>query len=164
MSRFVIQVSEKKRNRNLILGCLSIAFSLCVLAILISSLFSEVEVEGIRKIFYLVFVIQGAWSGFEYLQKRKRKEFYLEIDAYYLKWIMHETGNPVITNWDDVRWIKKEKNTEILIFRASSFSVGFSLKDFTESEQEQIVALLTQYATQKQIHLVNFSEPSLAIA
>jgi len=164
MSRFVIQVSEKKRNRNLILGCLSIAFSLFGLAILLSYLFSEEEVKGMRKIFYLVFVIQGAWSGIEYLQKRKRKEFFLEIDKYYLKWVMTETGNPTITNWNDIRWIKKEKNKGILIFRDNSFSVGFSLKDFQEADQGQIISLLEQYAAQKQIHLINFSEPSLVIA
>ena len=59
---------------------------------------------------------------------------------------------------------KKEKNKGILIFRDNSFSVGFSLKDFQEADQGQIISLLEQYAAQKQIHLINFSEPSLVIA
>jgi hypothetical protein len=164
LSRFVIHISEKKRRNYLIRACLLIAFSLSNLAMLGYYLFSNEELKGMRKAFYIVMAIQTGVSGVEYLQKRKRKEFFLEIDEHYLKWLMHETGDPTITDWNDIRWIKKEKDKGILIFRDSSFSVGFSVKDFQETEQEQIIALLEKYALEKQIRLVNFSEPSLVLA
>lgn len=164
MSRFVIHISEQQRRNNLIRACVSITLSLLCIAILVDSLFTKEELTGMRKALYIVFALQMGWSGYDYFHKRRRKEFFLEIDESYLKWVMNETGDPAITDWNDIRWIKKEKNKGILIFRDSSFSVGFSVKDFREAEQEQIIALLEKYAREKQIRLVNFSEPSLALA
>ena len=164
MSRFVIHISEKKRRNDLVKACISILTSLFCLAVLAYYLFSEEELKGIRKAFYIVFALQSGWSGYDYLLKRRRRELFLEIDELNIVISMQETEKPIITEWNDIRWIKKEKSGGILIFRESSFSVGFSLNPFQPEDQEQIISLLEKYATQKQIRLVNFSEPSLALA
>ncbi|MES2371035.1 MAG: hypothetical protein V4557_00545 [Bacteroidota bacterium] len=162
MSRFVIHISEAKRKKHLIWGSLNIATAVFLFGTLIYYLFHEDDT--IRKTLYIVFTIHFSVSGYEYLQKRKRKEFFLEIDQDALTWSMHETEKPTSIQWGDIRWVKKEKNEVIMIFRESSFSVGFPLADFQEEEKMQILELIEQYAAQRQIRMINFSMPALATA
>jgi len=162
MSRFVIPISEQKRQRELLWARIYIALSILGLAMLVYYLF--VEVDTMRKVFYICLTINFGWSGYETLQKTKRREFFLEIDEEELRWQMHRTGSPVHIRWDDIRWIKNEKNKTVFIFLASSFSAGFLLDMFQEADRTQILQLLEQFANQRQIRLINFSEPVLATA
>jgi hypothetical protein len=162
MSGFVIHISESKRKKLLIWGCLYIAMAVFSMAMLIYDLFGDVGT--MRRIFYILSVINFGAGGYERLQKRKRKEYFLEIDHGWLRWSMHQTEKPISVLWDDVRWIKKEKDESIMIFRESSFSVGFPMADFREEEKLQILELIERYAAQREIRMINFSTPALATA
>lgn len=162
MSRFVIHISEAKRKKLLIWGVLYIAYAAISVVMLIYYLFNDVGT--MRKVFYIIGATNfGVW-GYERLQKRKRKEFFLEIDQDALTWSMHETEKPISIPWNDVRWIKKEKDEAIMIFRESSFSIGFPMADFQEEEKIQILELIERYGAQRQIRMINFSTPVLATA
>jgi hypothetical protein len=162
MSRFVIHINESKRKKLLVWGCLYIAMAVFSVAMLAYDLFYDVGT--MRRIFYVLCVTNFGAGGYERLQKRKRKEYFLEIDQESLTWSMHQTEKPISILWDDIRWIKKEKDEAIMIFRESSFSVGFPMADFREEEKLQIVELIEHYAAQREIRMINFSTPVLATA
>lgn len=162
MSRFVIHISESKRKKLLIWGCLYISMAVFSVAMLMYDLFDDVGT--MRRIFYILGVINFGVGGYERLRKRKRKEYFLEIDHESLTWSMHQTEKPISILWDDIRWIKKEKDEAIMIFRESSFSVGFPMIDFQEEEKMQILELIERYGAQRQIRMINFSTPVLATA
>jgi hypothetical protein len=162
VSIFAIHINESKRKKHLVWGILNIAAAFFFFAMLVYYLFNESD--RIRTVFYVVFVIQFGVSGYERLQKRKPSEFFLEINGEALTWWLRETEKTHGIQWDDIRWIKKEKGVAITIFRDSSFSVGFSLAGFREEEKTQILELIEQYADQRQIRMINFSTPALATA
>ncbi len=162
MPRFVIHISEKKRRKDLLWGSLYIALGFFCLAMLIYYLF--VDAPTMRRAFYICFAIQFTSSGYSRLKEAKRKEFFLEIDEDELTWIMQQTGKPMNIEWNDIRWLKKTRDEGILIFRESSFSVGFSLANFREEDKMQILSLIEQYAAQRKIRMINFSTPALVPA
>jgi hypothetical protein len=61
--------------------------------------------------------------------------------------------------WADIRWIKREKNNNLLFFGDSSLSVMLELTDFSASQQENILQELQDLAHQQSIQWINFSGP-----
>jgi hypothetical protein len=103
------------------------------------------------------------WSGFERLMK-SRREYFLEISDRQVYWHLREFESRQTILWDDVRWIKREKDGTISFYMASSFRAGFHPRVFTQAEQEQLLNEITGIAIEKHLELVNFSQPVLPTA
>lgn len=162
MARFVIHIDKRKRQKEFVRGCSNMALSLFFIWSLIY--YFNREGETLRSIFYICAIVQWAWLSIEHFQKSKREELFVQVTEQNIEWLMNEIGEPIVIDWDDIRWIKYELTDGITFSIVSSFSHGFSTKQFSLADKDKLLGELAQIATQKQIRFINFSEPALAFA
>ncbi len=158
MPRFIIHLSEKKQKQKLflawffmIMGCLFFMFDL---------LFHD------KLLFRGSFTIAlfGILIGIDGFRNMGRVSF-VEVNERYIEWsVMEKSTIRIFIEWSGVRWIKKEKDGSMSVYQDSSFSSNLPLTALAEKDGTEILHLLEQYATEKKIPLVNFSEPVLATA
>ncbi|MES2331861.1 MAG: hypothetical protein V4539_19805 [Bacteroidota bacterium] len=159
MPRFVVYLSEKQKRKkqlyaigHIISGILFVTAFAC---------FSDHR--NFIRIAYLLFSINGFALGYEGFRKMGKVKF-VDIDMDRIEWSIYErSNNHILIEWSDVRWIKKEKDGSISVFRDSSFSNNLSLNDLREEDKKEILILLEQYARGRGIHLINFSDLALAL-
>jgi hypothetical protein len=156
MSRFVVYQDPKKNKRQLLFAWITIGAGFLGLVSLFFNRQNRIAAGAILPIWLL-------WSGFERLMK-SRREFFLEIDNHQLYWHLREFESRQTVLWDDVRWIKQEKDGTISFYMASSFRAGFHPALFTQAEQQQLLNEIVGIATEKQLELVNFSQLVLTTA
>ena len=121
------------------------------------------ELDQIHKIFYFIFGLNAFFSGID--QIRGRKQRFISIDEEKIECLANAKGKTIETvEWTDIRWIKKEKNGGITIYRDSSFSNHFSLQGFSNEDSTEIIRLFAEQAIIRNIRLINFSEPASAVA
>ena len=126
--------------------------------------FSDERTELTRFAYFFILTNIVFWIT-SYNFRIMGKVRFAEINQDFMEWAVYEknTGK-IFIKWDDVRWIKKEKNGSVTIYQDSSFSNNLPLSDFTKEDKKEILDLLHQSAVQRQISLVNFSEPVLVLA
>jgi len=114
---------------------------------------------------YFFLMINIVWAiVYNDFRSRGRARF-AEINEDYIEWSVYEKNTAIVfINWGDVQWIKKEKDKSVTVYRDSSFGNNLSLADFLEEDQKAMLHLFQQYGMQKQVQLINFSEPSLVLA
>lgn len=159
MLRFIIQLSEKKRKQQrflawgfMIMGCLSF-----ILDLLFHDKFFIFRVSFPIALFAILISIDGFRS-----MGRIR---FVEVNEDHIEWsVMEKATIRIFIEWSGVRWIKKEKEGSVSIYQDSSFTSNLPLTALAEKDSTEILHLLEQYATAKNIPLVNFSEPVLATA
>ena len=61
-----------------------------------------------------------------------------------------------VLNWNEIKWIKREKNNSISLYQQSSFNKNFSLEAFDADVQKSIISELREQALRREIPLVNF--------
>jgi hypothetical protein len=61
-----------------------------------------------------------------------------------------------VLNWNEIKWIKKEKNNSISLYQESSFNKNFSLEAFDTDTQKSIMEELKKQAVARGISTVNF--------
>jgi hypothetical protein len=150
MSRFTVYKDPRRQRRQT-----AFAWFFVILAIL--TLISEFFVEWRWK--YL-----GHWAlfflflstGIEKLRKKKRVYFF-EVTPAQLEWLFQEQAEKTIIPWEDIQWIKKEKNGSISFFQESSFSKNVLLNMFPEEEKKLIEKEMEVIALNRGIRLINFS-------
>lgn len=160
MPRFIQQTNAKKGKQKIFN---KIMFVLVLLFILVS-LF---DYNWNDRFTFSPNIFLGSyllWSAFDSWRAGKRV-YSLEITDLYIGWLeTDKITNRILIDWNDIRWIKKEKDGGITFFRDSSFSEHFPLADFSEYDRNEIMLLLYQQANTRQIRLINFSEPVSAVA
>jgi hypothetical protein len=156
MSRFIVYKDPKKNKRQLLFAWITIGVGFLGLVFLF--LYKEKRIAA-----RVILPIWLLWSGFERLMKIRR-EYFLEINDRQLYWYLREFNPRQTVLWDDVRWIKQEKDGTISFYMASSFRAGFHPGIFTQAEQEQVLNEITGIAMEKHLELVNFSQPVLPTA
>lgn len=163
MARFSIEADKRNLRNQLIKGCVFLVVSFLLLGLLVHYLFTGEEESRFKRAFYLVFFIQGLISGINYIRKSRFKESCVEITEQFITWTVPESSKTISIDWSDIKWIKQERDGKIMLFRQSSFSDSFLIKIYTEETKREILALIDEYASQKNIRLINFSEPVLAM-
>ncbi len=161
MAKFTIKINEQKKRRRLFYG-----YFLLGLGILSSLfyLFSKVDESNWRRFGHFIIPINLIITGIDRIRSTKIPLF-VDLNANGIEWQVQRISPIVITvEWNDIRWIKKEKDESISFYVESSFSSNLRLKEFAEEDRIEIMKLLYELATQKQIRLINFSEPALAFA
>lgn len=150
MPKFVpLNIPEKKKS-HIVLSYLMIILGL--IAIVVTFFVDFQSKDFVR----LIIAINVIWSGVKRLRKKK-KNLFVGIDNEKISWMTDPNQESIfLVEWADIRWLKKEKKPGILIFRESSFSHFISLTCFSAEEIDQICDVMTEYASQKQIRLVNF--------
>ncbi len=96
--------------------------------------------------------------------RRKKREYFINISDDSIEWLIAEEGDITKVDWNDIRWIKREKDNSLSLFQESSFSKNFSLKKFSEEDSKEILQLLEKKGLDRNIRLINFSEPALVVA
>lgn len=160
MPKFVQHIKAKSKRQNLLDKIFLVFASLYFLL----SLFSY---EGDNRFRFVINIFMGIYFVWFYIDRfRTGKQVYsLEITDADIRWLeAKKTANKILIDWNDIRWIKKEKNGGITVFRDSSFSEHFPLIDFLQDDREEIIRLLQEKANARQIRLINFSEPASAVA
>lgn len=158
MPVFHAQIHPEKRKKTLLLGYF---FVMAGLALFVVSFY--LNKTTLPEIFYAVLSINAIISGIGKI--RGRKQVFIQITDEGIKGLVYEkSSNEIIVAWKDIHWIKKEKDGDITIYRASSFSDHFFLKDFSEEDKTEIYQQLQSVAVRKQVHLINFSQFPLAVA
>ena len=99
-----------------------------------------------------------------YSLRRKKREHFIEISDDSIEWLITDEGDITKVNWNDIRWIKREKEDSISLFQESSFSKNFSLKKFPEEDSKEILQLLEKKGLESNIKLINFSEAASVVA
>ena len=115
----------------------------------------------LKTVLRTILVLYFLWTAIDLLRRSKREHF-IEITQEHISSKSADDISRV--NWDDIRWIKKEKDGGITVFQESSFSKHFSLKDFSEEDRKDILGLLQGNANARQIRLINFSGTIPAVA
>jgi hypothetical protein len=155
MSRFVVYQDPRKNKRSLLFAWIMISVgALSLVALLFTTQ---------QRIGRAILPIWLLWAGFERLMK-SRREYFLEINDRQLYWHLREFESRQTLLWDDVRWIKREKDGTISFYMASSFRAGLHPGVFTQAEQEQVLNEITGIAMEKNLELVNFSQLVLPVA
>jgi hypothetical protein len=163
MPKFMIPVNEKKKRQK---KTAALIYGTIVLVVFVISILSG-KSQRFSQIAMTVILINGIWflwSSISNIRDLEKVRF-AEINEDHIAWaVQKKMDTVIILEWKDIRWIKKENDNSITVYRDSSFDNNLSLVDFAENDKIEIVNLLQKYTSQKQIRLVNFSEPSLAIA
>ena len=149
---------KRKRKMTLFLGYFSLAASL----FLFSGLFFF-ELDQIHKLFYIVFGINTMFSGLEKIRGKQKRLIYIDDEK--IDFQSQTKENSVVTViWTDMRWIKKENDGGITIYRESSFSNHISMTDYSAEDQKRILDLIEQQGEKHNIRLINFSGSVSAVA
>lgn len=159
MARFAQHFDVRKFRRKLILGYIYTGAATSLLFLLIFYPYDN----GLRQVLSMVCIVNIGWYGIDYLRKSKIKELFIDIDEHKITWQYNDGLKTMSVEWNDIRWIKNDRNETILLFRASSFTDSFSIKGYPEETKAEIFSLLEQYASQRNIRLISFSEPVLAM-
>lgn len=100
------------------------------------------------------------YSAFKRLVS-KRQAVFIDINEENISFRASEWGadrtEVSAVDWKDIKWIKQESNFSISVFKASSFSACFSIREFSTADQEKILTDIQNTAEKKGIRLVNFS-------
>lgn len=159
MPKFIIQTTEKKKKKTLLLARFFLFIGLLFLGIIIFS-----NGSGLGKVANLVLGLNALMWGISLLF-RKKKEFFINITGERIEWLVYEKNRNIIAvYWSNIRWIKRENDGGISLFKDSSFSEYFSLANFSAEERKEIMRLLQEKANARQINLVNFLDMSLVVA
>ena len=158
MATFIVYIDPRKRKKQKILGCVCVTVGLAFFTL---SFF--IEGNGLKKLFDLVISFNAVLAGIG--QLRTKKPLYIKIDTTCIKFIVQEKFDIITTvEWNDIRWIKKEMDNSITIYRDSSFSNNIPLKNFVDADKKEILRLVYENAGARQIRLINFLEPVSAVA
>jgi hypothetical protein len=160
MAKFIIHIEEKKKRRKRIYAWFSLMTGIVCL---LYFLFFDDRQELARYI-PLMFAVNCTWIGIDSFRNMGKLRF-IEINEHYIEWLIYEKNSPkILIDWSDIRRVRRENNGSVTIFEDSSFSNNVSLVEFPGEERDEILRLFAQYAGKRQIHLVNFSEWSSALA
>ena len=160
MPRFIVHTKEKQKRRTLLW-----AYFLIVVGLFSFVLFiffdGRNDLSGIAS---MVIAMNALASGINQL-RNVRKVRFIEVDKEHIAWGGYEKFENIIpVDWNDIRWIKKEKDGGITLFQDSSFSKHISLAKFSDDDQNEIMLLLQQIATERRIRMINFSGAASAVA
>ena len=159
MARFIVHPHPRRKKLEEAYQYFLIVFT--VLGIM--SLFYFDWDGGGRRAVNLILFLFLFWSAIDRL-RRKKKEHFLKINEDHLEWLISEQEEKTRVPWNDIRWIKKEKDGGITLFQDSSFSKHFPLNGFTEDDATSIYKLIQETAIQKEIRLINFAGVISAVA
>ncbi len=161
MAKFIIKINEQKKRRTLLYGYLLLGFGIFSCFV---DLFFKTEKVALEKIGRIILPIYLIINGIDRIRSTKISLF-VDFNANGIEWQVQRIS-PIFISviWNDIRWIKKEIDETISFYVESSFSSNLNLKEFPEEDKVAIMKLLQEYATEKQIRLINFSEPALAFA
>ncbi|MDE3251423.1 MAG: hypothetical protein KGO92_01365 [Bacteroidota bacterium] len=155
MATYLVSRSESKKRKSLLLGYLYLVISI---GVLIVSITMDGRSNLIRILNVVVFLNFG-WVGFEKIRNAKCEKS-LEITPGIIRFNQKfDLRRFTEISWDDIRWIKFDKNDTVLFFQDSSIQKNLELTDFTESQQENIREAIQDQARQRSIRLINFSGP-----
>lgn len=159
MARYTLQIEASKRRKNLFWTYLQLVLGIMVL--LVYLIFDEENTfSRVAHIVIAVFFISNGISGI----KASRRNYYVDINDVYIEWLPQLPGaSVVVVVWDDIRWIKQEKDGRITFCQQSSFSNTLCLTDFSPADKLQIMRELYSVASARQLRLVNFETAAFAM-
>ena len=137
MARFSIEADKRNLRNQLIKGYVFLGASLLLLGLLVNYFFTGEEESRLKRAFYLVFFIQGLISGIDYIRKSGFKESCVEITEQFITWTVPENNKTISINWDDIKWVKQERDGKVVLFRQSSFSDSFLIKIYPEETKNR---------------------------
>jgi hypothetical protein len=150
MQNFVVPVNHRKRKRNTIMAF--VMFVLALVVLIIDLTYPEKNRLGIFHAILPLFVIFNCIDTL-----RKKKPLFVQISEECIRWLAHEKSTTEYAiSWPEIKWIKKEQDGGLTIFRESSFSNHVSLQKFTPEDQQTITQLVQTIADGKKVRLVNF--------
>lgn len=138
----------------MLIGYVYVLISLTVLILT----FLMDERSSLVRIMNTVVFLNFGWIGIEKIRNSKYDRS-LEINTEIIRFNQQfNLRKYTEILWEDIQWIKREKNHSIHFLQGSSVSTLLELKDFTEEEREKILEELQNQAHQRSIRLINFSE------
>jgi len=153
MSRFIIHINEKKKKKQKLFAY--VYAGTVLLALLSIIVFNDTH--KFRRFGGLFIAIMGLWSTISNFRNMGKVRF-VDIDEDHIEWdVYQKSENRILIYWKDIRWIKNEKDKSVTIYQDSSFSNNLSLTEFNDDDKNQMLCLLQQYASERQIRLINFS-------
>lgn len=152
MSKYFISKDPIERKKRIIYG-----FVFILLGVFYIVLGSLEDNYGLRKFSAFLFAFSGIWSGIEWV--RPQKDLFITVNEEKIEWLVEEKFFKVISiEWLDIRWIKKELEGGVTIFRDSSFSHHMTMKKFSEQDIKDIEREIIENAIVREIRLINFSD------
>ena len=154
MARFEVTVDVqrvKKQKRQLLFS--QLLLSVCV----IMFIWAVIDNAQKTQVFsYFFFGINFGIICYERWRQVKHAPYYLDISDEGIGWFVDAKSKPEYVAWNEIRWIKNDKDTLILISRQSSFSTSFLLELFSAEQQEAIKKMIKEQGTTAGLRLVNF--------
>ncbi len=159
MPIFYTQPPDKRKRKMSLFG----GYFLLVSSLLLFSGLFFFELDQIHKLFYIVFGINTLFSGLEKIKGKQSRLIYIDNEKIDFQSQTKESSVVTVV-WTDMRWIKKENDGGITIYRESSFSNHISLTDYSAEDQKRMIDLIEQQGANHNIRLINFSGSVSAVA
>jgi hypothetical protein len=159
MYRFIVQANEKKKRNAALLS-----WSLVVCSIVFMVIIILIPERDFSRVVTIIINLNLLWMGVSRLRE-KNKIYSIEVTEAGIEWLLHPIQKkPLFASWSSIHWIKLEHNNSITLYYQSSFSKSLKMGEFSEENRKEIFQTIQEFAMQKQIRLINFSEPVLALA